>query len=174
MQSRTIWTIGHSTHSFEEFINILQSFEIELIADIRSLPGSRKHPQFNKEFLEKSFPENNIIYLHLKELGGRRKARPDSQNTGWRLPAFRGYADYMETEEFQKAIAGLEKAASENRTAIMCAESLWWRCHRSLVSDYLKSTGWIVIHIMGAEKSMEHKFREPAHILEGKLTYKSV
>ena len=135
MQNMTIWTIGHSTHSFEEFVRILKSFEIKLVADIRSFPGSRKYPHFNKEFLEKSFPGNNIIYQHIKELGGRRKPKPDSHNTAWRLPAFRGYADYMETEEFQNSIAILKKIASEDRTAMMCAESLWWRCHRSMDSD---------------------------------------
>ena len=98
--NKTIWTIGHSTRSFEEFVAMLHSFSIELIADVRSYPGSRKFPQFNKEALEISLPQNNIQYVHLKNLGGRRKANPDSKNTGWRHIAFRGYADYMETESF--------------------------------------------------------------------------
>src|SRR5512133_3475418 len=105
MQRRIIWTIGHSNHSFEEYITILKSFDIQIIADIRGLPGSRKYPHFNKEFLEKSLPENEIQYIHLKELGGRRKPLKNSHNTAWRNDAFKGYADYMETEDFRNAAA---------------------------------------------------------------------
>lgn len=167
----TIWTIGHSNHPFDEFVIILKSFDIKLVADIRSLPGSRKYPHFNKEFLEVALPENNIAYEHFKDLGGRRKAKPDSHNTGWRLPAFRAYADYMETDVFLISVGELERKARNKRTAYMCAESLWWRCHRSLVSDYLKTKGWDVIHIMGKGKSKEHVYRDPARIVDGKLTY---
>lgn len=168
---RTIWTIGHSTHAFEEFLAMLKAFQIELVADIRSLPGSRKYPHFNLEALQVSLPENNIKYAHLKELGGRRKVQPNSHNTGWRLDAFRGYADYMETGAFAKAIQELESLAYEKRTAYMCAEALWWRCHRSLVSDYLKIRGWTVFHIMGISKSEEHRYTSPVKIVEGKLLY---
>jgi uncharacterized protein (DUF488 family) len=153
---------------------MLKSFQIELVADIRSYPGSRRYPHFNKEFLEVSLPENCIKYIHVSELGGRRKARTDSENTGWRLAAFRGYADYMETNSFKNAIEKLEHMAINNRTAYMCAEGLWWRCHRSLVSDYLKFIGWKVIHIMEVAKSMEHTFTNPARIVEGKLIYSKV
>jgi len=135
---KIIWTLGHSTHSMDEFMAMLKSFQIELVADIRSFPGSRRYPHFNKEALQISLPDNNIKYIHLKELGGRRKVQPDSRNTGWRLAAFRGYADYMETGSFKKAISELEYTGSKERTAFMCSEALWWRCHRSLVSDYLK------------------------------------
>lgn len=168
---RTIWTIGHSTHSEDEFISLLRSFQVELVADIRSLPGSKKFPHFNKEALESTLPENNIAYIHLKELGGRRKVNKESHNTGWRLPAFRAYADYMETSEFKTAIARLEALALEKRTAYMCAESLWWRCHRSLVSDYLKLYNWKVLHITGPGKSTEHPYTTPARIVDGKLNY---
>jgi uncharacterized protein (DUF488 family) len=168
---KIVWTIGHSTHSFEEFIAILKSFQIEIVADIRSYPGSKRYPHFNKESLEISLPENGIKYIHLSELGGRRKTRTDSENTGWRLAAFRGYADYMQAEGFVKAINVLEDIAIGKRTSFMCAEVLWWRCHRSLVSDYLKLRGWKVIHIMGAGKGTEHPYTKPARIIEGKLSY---
>jgi uncharacterized protein (DUF488 family) len=169
--NETIWTIGHSTHSLDEFIAMLKSFQIELVADIRSFPGSRRFPHFNKEALEVSLPENSIKYIHLRELGGRRKARPDSINTGWRLAAFRGYADYMETDAFKDGIKELEKIAMKQRTAYMCSEAVWWSCHRSLVSDYLKVNGWNVIHIMGIGKSSEHTYTTPARIVNGQILY---
>lgn len=170
---KIIYTIGHSTRSINDFIILLESFHIELLADIRSLPGSKRYPHFNKEALEVSLPENNIKYLHLKELGGRRKVQPDSTNTGWKLAAFRGYADYMETDAFKKAIEELEFRAYEEKTAYMCAEALWWRCHRSLVSDYLKLHGWTVLHIMGNGKATEHTYTSPSRIIKGKLIYHS-
>jgi uncharacterized protein (DUF488 family) len=169
--NRTIWTIGHSTHMLEEFIEMIKSFQIECVADIRSYPGSRRYPHFNKEALENSLPENGIKYIHFKELGGRRKVKPDSINEGWHLAAFRGYADYMQTDSFKKAIRELERLASEERVAFMCAESLWWRCHRSLVSDFLKLRGWSVMHIMGIGKAVEHPYTSPAKILNGELSY---
>ena len=171
MKEKIIYTIGHSTHTLEEFMAMLKSFKIELLADIRSFPGSRKFPHFNRENLPASLAENNIEYIHLKNLGGRRKVNPDSCNTGWRVAAFRGYADYMETENFKKAIEELEKIASQKRVAYMCAEAVWWRCHRSLVSDYLKNEGWTVLHIMDVGKSTEHPYTSPAKIIDGKLDY---
>lgn len=172
MKQKLVYTIGHSTHSLEEFVAMLKSFQIELVADIRSYPGSRKYPHFNKETLPAALKENKIEYVHLRDLGGRRKVKADSCNTGWRVAAFRGYADYMETDNFKKAIKELEKIASEKRVAYMCAEAVWWRCHRSLVSDYLKHEGWTVLHIMGVEKATEHPYTRPAKIEEGKLVYK--
>lgn len=168
---KTIWTIGHSTHKLEEFIDMLKSFQIELVVDIRSFPGSRKFPQFNKEALEISLPQNNIQYFHLRNLGGRRKANPDSKNTSWRHIAFRGYADYMETDAFKEGIKELENLAIKHRTSFMCSEAVWWRCHRSMVSDYLKVQGWNVMHIMGLAKEMEHPFTSPARIVHGELSY---
>jgi uncharacterized protein (DUF488 family) len=167
----TIWTVGHSTRSLEEFVAILQSFEIELLADIRSYPGSRRYPHFNKEVLQKSMPEYGIEYIHLPGLGGRRKAKPDSKNTAWRNEAFRGYADYMETDEFKSAIEELENLAAKKRTAYMCSEAAWWCCHRSMVSDYLKIKGWKVMHIMALQKSEEHPFTAPARTVQGMLFY---
>jgi uncharacterized protein (DUF488 family) len=171
-QKRIIWTIGHSTRTFDEFVELIKSFQIKCIADIRSYPGSRRYPHFNKESLENLLPGNGIKYIHLKALGGRRKARPDSINMGWRLAAFRGYADYMESDAFKKAIRELEQIASKENVAYMCAEGLWWRCHRSLVSDYLKLQGWSVLHIMSPGKVQEHPYTSPAEIVNGKLQYR--
>lgn len=173
-QKGTIYTIGHSTHSPGEFIGMLRSFQVECVADIRSFPGSRKFPHFNREVLEISLPENHIEYFHLKELGGRRKVKPDSHNTNWRHPAFRGYADYMETGSFMEAISDLESLALRKTTAYMCSEALWWRCHRALVSDRLKLNGWTVLHITGASKMQEHNYTSAARIVNGELHYSPV
>jgi len=172
--NNTIWTIGHSTHPFEEFVAMLDSFHIELVADIRSFPSSRKFPQYNKEALEIYLPQNNIEYLHLKNLGGRRKVKPDSKNTEWRHAAFRGYADYMETDAFKEGITELEKIALKQRTAYMCSEAVWWRCHRSMVSDYLKVRGWKVMHIMSIGRDEEHPYTGPAKIVNGELSYQAI
>ena len=170
-QKKTVWTIGHSTRKFQELVEMLHSFNIQMLVDVRSYPGSRRYPEFNKETLEKTLPENNITYFHLKNLGGRRKVNAGSENTGWRHPAFRGYADYMETDAFKEAIKRLELIAEETRTAYMCSEAVWWRCHRSMVSDYLKVHGWRVMHIMAVGKSEEHPYTEPARIFNGELSY---
>ncbi|MBK5210695.1 MAG: DUF488 domain-containing protein [Flavobacteriaceae bacterium] len=170
-QNRNIWTIGHSTHSLDGFIAMLKSFQIEALADIRSFPGSRKFPQFNKESLEISLPQFEIEYIHIKKLGGRRKVNPNSKNTSWRHPAFRGYADFMETAIFKEGIQELENSALKKRTAYMCSEAVWWRCHRSMVSDYLKVRGWKVLHIMGVGKAGEHPYTQPARIVNGQLSY---
>jgi uncharacterized protein (DUF488 family) len=170
-ENKTIWTIGHSTHTLEELLAMLSSFQIETVADIRSFPGSRRYPQFNKESLEISLPENNIQYIHLKQLGGRRKAKPDSKNIAWEHISFQAYADYMETKDFREGIKYLEKIALLNRVSYMCSEAVWWRCHRSMVSDYLKVHGWKVMHIMGVAKEEEHPYTSPAKILDGELSY---
>ena len=172
-ENKKIWTIGHSTRPLEEFLSMLHSFNIEMVADIRSFPGSRKFPQYNKEALSVSLPQNNLQYVHLKSLGGRRKVKPDSKNTAWRNAAFRGYADYMETDSFKEGIAELEKIALKQRTAYMCSEAVWWRCHRSMVSDYLKLNGWKVMHIMGIAKEEIHPYTAPARIVNGKLSYEN-
>ena len=171
VEQKSIWTIGHSTRPIEYFIEMLQSFSIKMLVDIRSFPGSRRYPQFNKENLEISMPENGIEYLHLRPLGGRRAAKPGSKNTAWKNAAFRGYADYMETNEFKEAIQELEKIAMKQRTAYMCSEAVWWRCHRSMVSDYLKAEGWTVNHIMDIGKATEHTYTAPAKIIDGRLSY---
>lgn len=169
---KSIRTIGHSTRPFEEFVAMLHSFHIELVADIRRYPGSRKFPQFNKDALEISLPKNGIEYIHMPDLGGRRKVNPDSKNTVWRHPAFRGYADYMETDAFKEGIKHLEAVALKKRTVYMCSEALWWSCHRALVSDHLKAHGWKVMHIMGIGKEEEHPYTAPAKIINGELSYK--
>jgi uncharacterized protein (DUF488 family) len=169
----TIYTIGHSTHDIETFVAMLQSFEVELLADIRNFPGSRRYPHFNSENLAKSLADSGMAYEHIKALGGRRAPRPDSGNDAWRVAAFRGYADYMETEEFKDAALHLETLARSKTTACMCSEAVWWSCHRALVSDYLKAKGWTVMHIMKAGKAEEHPWTKPARIVNGQLTYSS-
>lgn len=167
-----LWTIGHSTRTIDEFISLLQANQIRLLVDVRSLPGSKRYPQFNKETLADSLGKGGIHYEHIPELGGRRKAHRDSHNTAWRNASFRGYADYMETKEFHKGIERLIDVAAEFApTAIMCAEAVWWRCHRSLVSDYLKARGIEVIHILGVNKTEPHPYTSAARIVNGKLSY---
>jgi uncharacterized protein (DUF488 family) len=142
------------------------------VADVRLLPGSKRYPQFNKEELTKSLKEHGIRYEHFPELGGRRKARKDSHNTAWRNESFRGYADLMETAEFASGIVRLQEMAdSYGATAIMCAEALWWKCHRSLIADYLKAHDVEVIHIIDASKTESHPFTSAARIVHGHLDY---
>lgn len=168
---KTIWTIGHSTRSFEEFLKILSHFRIQCVADVRNFPGSRKFPHFNQDFLERALPEHNIEYLHIKKLGGRRKPNPESKNTAWRNPSFRAYADYMQTEDFHDGLSLLKKTAAEKHTAYMCSEAVWWRCHRAMISDELKAEGWEVYHILNESKEVEHPYTQPAKIIAGKLSY---
>jgi len=167
-----IWTIGHSTRNIDIFISLLEENGIKLLADVRSLPGSKRCPQFNKEAMAESLNARGIRYEHFPELGGRRKARPDSRNLAWRNASFRGYADYMETEEFQQGIKRLlEVTHKAGPVAIMCAEAVWWRCHRSLISDYLKLHGIEVVHIFDANKVEPHPYTSAARIVDGKLSY---
>ena len=170
-----IWTIGHSTRPIDSFVSLLEENGIKLLADVRSLPGSKRYPQFNKEALAESLNARGIRYEHFPELGGRRKARPDSRSTAWRNVSFRGYADYMETEEFQQGIKRLlEVTHKAGPAAIMCAEAVWWRCHRSLISDYLKACGIEVMHILNTNKIEPHPFTSAARIVNGKLNYAAV
>ncbi|HWY52126.1 MAG TPA: DUF488 domain-containing protein [Chthoniobacterales bacterium] len=167
-----IWTIGHSTRKIEVFLSLLDENEIKAVADVRMFPGSKRYPQFGLEALAKSLGTAGIRYEHFPELGGRRKAKPDSQNTAWRNEMFRGYADYMETEDFRKGIARLiDLADQQGSTAIMCAEAVWWRCHRSLISDYLKARGVEVVHILDTKKIEPHPFTSAAQIVDGQLSY---
>jgi uncharacterized protein (DUF488 family) len=150
----------------------LQANGIKLVADVRLLPGSKRYPQFNKEELAKSLRQDGIGYEHFPELGGRRKAKKDSSNTAWHNESFRGYADHMETAEFTRGIARLEEMTdSDGQTAIMCAEAIWWRCHRSLIADYLKVRGIEVIHIIHERKTELHPFTSVARVVDGKLDY---
>jgi uncharacterized protein (DUF488 family) len=167
-----IWTIGHSTREIDIFISLLEENGIKLLADVRSLPGSKRYPQFNREPLAESLNAHGIRYEHFPELGGRRKSKPDSRNTAWRNASFRGYADHMETEEFRKGVERLLALAGEaGPAAIMCAEAVWWRCHRSLISDYLKSCGIEVMHILDANKTELHPFTSAAQLIDGRLSY---
>ena len=171
LENKTIYTIGHSTRTIEEFLDLLFSFDIKILADIRRLPGSRKYPQFDQDNLRKSLEENDIEYIYIEDLGGRRKVSPDSKNTTWRNKSFQGYADYMETESFENGVKELEKLALEKNTAMMCSEAVWWRCHRSMVSDYLKAKGWEVLHIMALGKATEHPYTAPARIIGNQVFY---
>ena len=166
-----IWTIGHSNRSLNDFLGLLQSQNIAALADVRRFPGSRRYPHFNQEDLAKSLAGVGIEYRHFPELGGRRRARADSPNPAWRNAAFRGYADYMMTPEFETAVRDLLKLGEKKRTAIMCAEVLWWQCHRALISDFLKAQDHRVFHILGPNKVEEHPFTSAAQIVGGKLSY---
>jgi len=188
-----MWTIGHSTRQIDEFISLLEENEIKLLADVRAWPASKRYPQFNKDALTESLNAHGIRYEHFPDLGGKRKSKPDSRNTAWRNASFRGYADYMETEQFQEGIGGLLDLAGQGAaasadaevkhdggeavtpcpTAIMCAEAVWWRCHRSLISDYLKARGIEMMHILGANKTEAHPYTSAAQIVNGELSYRS-
>ena len=167
----TLWTIGHSTRDSDEFIALLTGNRIEALADVRHFPGSRKYPQFNVEPLREALHAAGIAYEPFTELGGRRKVMPDSPNTAWRHPAFRGYADYMQTDAFRAGIERLKLLANHHRTAIMCAEAVWWRCHRGLISDVFKLHGSHVLHITGPARPGEHPYTSAAHIVEDRLDY---
>jgi uncharacterized protein (DUF488 family) len=170
----TVWTVGHSTRSAEEFGQMLVSHGIKVLVDVRMFPGSRRYPQFNRTALAESLASLGIEYKHEPRLGGRRTPRADSHNTAWKNSSFRAYADHMEGEEFQKGIEGLLELARDARVAVMCAEAVWWRCHRSLISDYLKAAGHTVIHILSETKTEEHPFTSAARIVDGKLSYRGL
>jgi uncharacterized protein (DUF488 family) len=169
-----LWTIGHSTRSAEDFAALLRENEIKVIVDVRRYPGSRRYPHFNAENLQVHLKTQGIEYLHFEDLGGRRTADKDSPNTAWRNEAFRGYADYMMTGEFAAAVERLFNVASERRTAVMCAESLWWQCHRALIADYAKVRGVKVRHILAPNKVEEHPYTSAARIVEGELCYRGI
>jgi uncharacterized protein (DUF488 family) len=144
---QTIFTVGHSTHTLDAFLALLERHGIALLADVRIIPRSRRHPQFNAEALAAELPRRRIEYRHFKALGGRRAPREDSPNRGWDNLAFRGYADHALTPGFAAALAELTAAAQQTPTAVMCAEALWWQCHRRLIADRLLTAGWTVRHI---------------------------
>jgi uncharacterized protein (DUF488 family) len=167
----TIWTIGHSTRSLEEFLELLSASNIEAVADVRRYPGSRRWPHFARGSLSSALEKQGLLYLWFPELGGRRTPSPDSLNTAWRSAAFRGYADYMATEAFAEGLERLINLASGLRTAIMCAESLWWRCHRGLIADVLRWLNFEVIHILGPGSTAPHPYTPAARIVSGRLSY---
>lgn len=167
----TIWTIGHSTRAIEEFLSLLAESRIEVIADVRSFPGSRRYPQYGKDALAASLAAQAIGYHWLPALGGRRRAAADSPNTAWRNASFRGYADYMSTAGFAQGLLQLVELAAGARAAIMCSEGLWWRCHRSMIADALCARAIQVMHILDAKHTVLHPMTEPARIVNGVLTY---
>ena len=170
----SVYTIGHSTRPLDELIACLASFAIVDLVDIRTVPRSRRHPQFDTAALAQSLPAAGIRYEHLAALGGLRKPRKDSTNLGWRNESFRGYADHMQTEAFERGLDRLHALAAAGRTAIMCAEAVPWRCHRSLVADALVARGATVLHIMGPAKSQAHKLTSFARVEGARVTYPSL
>ena len=166
-----IWTIGHSTRSWDDFVAVLRAHGIEAIADVRRFPASRRHPQFNGEAMARALAQAHIAYRHFPQLGGRRPARKDSPNTAWRNASFRGYADHMATPEYGHGEASLKDFANEGRTAVMCAEVVWWQCHRGLIADSLKSQGWEVLHIESGKPPREHPYTGAATVADGRLSY---
>jgi uncharacterized protein (DUF488 family) len=171
MPSFIVLTIGHSTRILDEFIKILQAHRATLVVDIRTVPRSRRNPQFNKETIPESLKEAGIGYMHMPGLGGLRHPTRDSQNTGWRNASFRGFADYMQTEEFEETIKALIQLAEKERIALMCAESLPWRCHRSLIADALIVRGIKVEHIMSATNRTAHVLTPFALVDGRRITY---
>jgi uncharacterized protein (DUF488 family) len=168
---RVVLTIGHSTRAIDAFIATLRAFGVERMVDVRTIPRSRHNPQFNREFLEDSLQQAGIKYTHMKELGGLRHARQDSLNTGWRNASFRGYADYMQTPEFEAALETLIGTAEKEQIAIMCAEAVPWRCHRSMIGDALAARGIAVEDIIGADRKQPHELTSFARVMDGRVTY---
>jgi len=169
--SITIWTIGHSTRTAPELRDVLTAHDIELVADVRRFPGSRRLPHFGAATLETDLAAAGILYRAFPALGGRRRPVPESPNDAWRHLAFRGYADHLESDEFAEGLEELLVLAYGFRTVIMCAELLWWRCHRRLIADVLVSLGMSVIHIRDAEIAEPHRLAAPARLENGVLTY---
>jgi uncharacterized protein (DUF488 family) len=166
-----VYTIGHSTRPLPEFIRMLRNYGVTLVADVRTVPRSRHNPQFNKEILPNDLAFWGLGYVHLAGLGGLRKTQRDSLNQGWRSPAFRGFADYMQTTEFEAQLSGLIELTRKQFVAIMCAEALPWRCHRSLIADALTVRGVRVEHILGLGKSQPHRLTPFARVAGARLTY---
>jgi uncharacterized protein (DUF488 family) len=167
----TVWTVGHSTRPLPDFLELLAAYHIELVADVRRFPGSRTQPQYQQPSLDSALQGAGIGYIWLPGLGGRRRSVPDTPNTTWRHAGFRGYADHMAGEEFAASLFELLTLAWGLRTAVMCAEILWWRCHRRMIADVLVSLGARVIHIRDARTAQTHRLRQPAHLVRGVLSY---
>jgi uncharacterized protein (DUF488 family) len=167
----TIFTVGHSTRSAEDFVDVLRTHGIKAVADVRLIPKSRRYPHFNHDEMAKWLPREGVEYLPMKELGGRRRPNKDSINLGWRSESFRGYADYMQGEKFSAALQKLMEEARRRPMAIMCAEAVPWRCHRSLIGDALVVRGWRVVDLLSATKAQEHKVTEFAKVEGERVTY---
>jgi uncharacterized protein (DUF488 family) len=174
MDDDVIWTVGHSTHPIDQFLEILGSARIELLADVRRFPGSRRYPQFNQDAFSASLLAAGIGYRHFLDLGGRRRARlPDSPNAAWRVEQFNAYADHMQSAEFQAALNELMAEARQRRTAIMCSEALPHRCHRRLIADALVARGWQVRHLLSARRIEDHQLTPFAAVAGTTVTYPS-
>lgn len=171
MTNGVVFTIGHSTRSWEEFLELLRGVGVELVADVRTIPKSRHNPQYNKEILAPRLEAAGVGYLHMHRLGGLRRAGRDSLNRGWRNASFQGFADYMQTTEFRDGIESLLAIAKERRTTVMCAEAVPWRCHRSLIGDALVVRGTVVVHILGNGKTKEHALMPLARVRGTEITY---
>ena len=169
---RTVHTVGHSTRAIETFVSLLETHAIQLIVDVRRWPASRRYPHFNREALASSLKTNGVDYLWRGDLGGFRKPSPDSPNTAWRVGAFRAYADFMLTQEFEPIIRAVENTATTQRIALMCAEAVPWRCHRQLLADAFLVRGWSVRHIMD-DGCHEHSLPAFATVKEGTRIYYS-
>lgn len=167
----SVWTIGHSTREWQVFVGMLHAAGIEALVDVRRFAGSRRHPQFQGDAMAVALPQSRIDYLPMPELGGRRQPRADSRNIAWRNRGFRGYADYMESASWQAARDRLVELARTRRAAMMCAEALWWQCHRGLIADDLKARGWTVIHLLAPGRSEVHPYTAAARIVDGRLDY---
>ena len=167
----TVFTVGHSTLPIDKFLAVLAAYGIEQLADVRTVPRSRRNPQFSADALQASLAAAGISYVPLAELGGLRKPRADSANLGWRNESFRGYADYMQTEQFGSGLERLIALASQRRTAIMCAEAVPWRCHRSLVGDALVVRGFGVVDILSETSYRDHELTQFAHVVGTAVTY---
>ena len=171
MKKPIVFTIGHSTHPINDFVELLQAYRIKEVVDVRSIPMSRYNPQFNSDTLKQSLRKSNIKYKLLKKLGGLRHTKKDSTNLGWRNTSFRGFADYMASSEFMEGLGMLTKIARIRNTAIMCAEAVPWRCHRSLIADALIKKGWLVRDIMSHTSATKHRMTPFLKIRKGQLVY---
>ena len=167
----TIYTIGHSTRTIEQFIELLKAHDIEELVDVRTIPKSRHNPQFGAEELAASLQRAGIAYTHLAKLGGLRHASKDSVNLGWQNISFRGFADYMATSEFQAGLDELKALAEKKTVAIMCAEAVPWRCHRSLIADALTVQSWQVLHIQSRKTASPHELTSFLKVRDGKIIY---
>ena len=166
-----MWTVGHSTHPLEAFVALVRAHGVSAIADVRKIPRSRRNPQFNIDTLPASLAAAGLAYVPRPGLGGLRRERTDSINLGWKNPSFRAYADYMQTEEFARELDALLALGTRERLAIMCAEAVWWRCHRSLIADAVVARGEPVLHILTPERADPHTLRDFARVDNGRVSY---
>jgi uncharacterized protein (DUF488 family) len=167
----TVWTIGHSTRPLDEFLGLLAHHRIEAVADVRRFPGSRRQSQYAEAALRAALAEHGIVYRWLPALGGRRRPLPDSPNIAWRNASLRGYADHIGSVEFAQGLDELLELSGRLRTTLMCAEAVWWRCHRALIADVLCARGVEVVHILDAKHDAVHPYTSPARIVQGRLSY---